>query len=150
MALLEAYEEQYQSLVREINLHLDRLNKLGEQEQTNADEWNSIYQKAKHNVEDAEEVLGKLGMEVRSCKGETRKACENRLRQYKIDIGVCKDTLSCYLRKQRKVTSAAERDDLFRNQNNGDKFSGNLTLSAEQRARSSVVTERLEKSTQRR
>lgn len=89
------------------------------------------------------------------------------MRQYKIDIGVCKDTLSCYLRKvvdlaahvtteiascrlqQRKVTSAAERDDLFRNDNNGDKFSGNLTLSAEQRARSSVVTERLEKSTQR-
>eukprot|EP00960_Hanusia_phi_P023254 686899-Hanusia_phi.AAC.4 len=45
-----------------------------------------------------------------SCKGETRKACENRLRQYKIDIGVCKDTLSCYLRKVLEMWAIAATD----------------------------------------
>jgi hypothetical protein len=83
MALIEAYEEQYHGLVKSINEKLDRIAKLGPSSGVyiyfiillrssewlnrlySSDKWSSTISGVEQDVEDADELIGKLDVEVR-------------------------------------------------------------------------------------
>eukprot|EP00291_Cryptomonas_curvata_P024607 CAMPEP_0172163440 /NCGR_PEP_ID=MMETSP1050-20130122/7274_1 /TAXON_ID=233186 /ORGANISM="Cryptomonas curvata, Strain CCAP979/52" /LENGTH=125 /DNA_ID=CAMNT_0012833633 /DNA_START=71 /DNA_END=444 /DNA_ORIENTATION=+ len=114
MSLIESYEEQYQGLVKSINEKLDRLAKLGQ----SSERWSSTVSSIEQDIEDSEEVLGKLEMEVRRVKTDAKLAIQTRVKQYRIDVGVCKETLEASLRRANpaaaaKAAAAASRDELF-------------------------------------
>jgi hypothetical protein len=97
-------------------------------------------------------------------KADLKLAIQTRIKQYRIDIGVCKETLETTLRRGQpggagssaaaaKASAAASREELFAGAN-GQSLGGaeqriNLTKSAEQRSRVMAATGRLEASSER-
>eukprot|EP00286_Rhodomonas_abbreviata_P018908 CAMPEP_0181306582 /NCGR_PEP_ID=MMETSP1101-20121128/10383_1 /TAXON_ID=46948 /ORGANISM="Rhodomonas abbreviata, Strain Caron Lab Isolate" /LENGTH=271 /DNA_ID=CAMNT_0023412661 /DNA_START=248 /DNA_END=1060 /DNA_ORIENTATION=+ len=146
MALIEAYEEQYHALVSDINDKLDRLSKLESQGGASNDRWASTLAGAQQDIDDIDEVLNKLGMEIRSLKGETKASVQSRHQKYKLDAGVCKDTLAGVSRRGGRAAEEAERKELFSGHGVPD-VKG--SLSGDHRSRMTGATDRLETTTER-
>mmetsp|Transcript_24349 Transcript_24349/g.57854 ORF Transcript_24349/g.57854 Transcript_24349/m.57854 type:complete len:284 (+) Transcript_24349:243-1094(+) len=149
MALIEAYEEQYAALYKDINEKLDRLTKLEKQGGSTNDRWGSTLSGARQDIEDVDEVLSKLNMEIRSLKGDAKASVQSRLQKYKIDTGVCKETLQSLQRRGEKAGTEKERSDLL-----GDREKGGVGIdpkgaSSDHRTRMQATSQRLEDSTER-
>ena len=97
-------------------------------------------------------------------KADLKLAIQTRIKQYRIDVGVCKETLEATLRRAQpgtaaagggaaasKAAAAASREELFSGAGGqgSDEHRINLTKSAEQRSRLAAATGRLEMSGER-
>eukprot|EP00281_Chroomonas_sp_CCMP1168_P027973 CAMPEP_0206254204 /NCGR_PEP_ID=MMETSP0047_2-20121206/23571_1 /ASSEMBLY_ACC=CAM_ASM_000192 /TAXON_ID=195065 /ORGANISM="Chroomonas mesostigmatica_cf, Strain CCMP1168" /LENGTH=88 /DNA_ID=CAMNT_0053680485 /DNA_START=104 /DNA_END=367 /DNA_ORIENTATION=- len=87
MALFEAYEEQYLSLVRDMNAKLDKIAKF------KGDKVLDVVSAAQQDIEEAEEVLGKMEMELRSVKSDLKSTLQSKVRRYQEEVATAQDTL---------------------------------------------------------
>mmetsp|Transcript_67665 Transcript_67665/g.180905 ORF Transcript_67665/g.180905 Transcript_67665/m.180905 type:complete len:157 (-) Transcript_67665:541-1011(-) len=149
MALIEVYEEQYLGLVKGINEKLDKLSSVP----PSSERWNGMIKAIEQDIQVAEEIQSKLDMEVRRLKGDSKTAFQTRCKQYRIDIGVCKETLETHTRQTRASRDPnADREELFSGataNGNSEEYRINLTKSADQRSRMVNATSRLEASSDR-
>mmetsp|Transcript_28362 Transcript_28362/g.41688 ORF Transcript_28362/g.41688 Transcript_28362/m.41688 type:complete len:307 (-) Transcript_28362:102-1022(-) len=142
MALIQAYEDQYQTLIKDVNAKIDRLKNLSSSAATDSEAWAGTAAAVQRDVEDAEEVLGKFTMEARSIKGDLKASMQAKVKQYKIDVGVCKESVDGLTRKRKE---ASERKDLLEGSSSGSAagFRGELTVSNEHRSRLTTATDRM-------
>eukprot|EP00290_Baffinella_frigidus_P045191 CAMPEP_0180275088 /NCGR_PEP_ID=MMETSP0988-20121125/5661_1 /TAXON_ID=697907 /ORGANISM="non described non described, Strain CCMP2293" /LENGTH=108 /DNA_ID=CAMNT_0022246341 /DNA_START=50 /DNA_END=373 /DNA_ORIENTATION=+ len=95
MSLVASYEEQYRELIRGINTKLDTLSSLQKQSVSASDErFSKSVAGVRQDLEEAGDVLDKLSLEARTVKGDGKAAVQTRLKQAKIDVGICHETLA--------------------------------------------------------
>lgn len=142
MALIEAYEDQYQTLIKDVGAKIDRLKNLSSSATTDSDAWASTVAAVQSDMEDADEVLGKFTMETRSVKGDLKASMQVRVKQYKLDLNVCKETIDSLTRKRKEATERKELLDGNSSAGAGG-FRGDLTVSNEHRSRLTAATDRM-------
>ena len=63
----------YQALIKDVNAKIDRLRKLDASAVKDPDAWSNTFSELQRDVEDTDEVLGKITMETRRCVREKTK-----------------------------------------------------------------------------
>eukprot|EP00283_Hemiselmis_rufescens_P010640 CAMPEP_0173432696 /NCGR_PEP_ID=MMETSP1357-20121228/10408_1 /TAXON_ID=77926 /ORGANISM="Hemiselmis rufescens, Strain PCC563" /LENGTH=253 /DNA_ID=CAMNT_0014397331 /DNA_START=38 /DNA_END=799 /DNA_ORIENTATION=+ len=144
MALFEAYEDQLKASMKDLEDKVERLQKPhteGEEE---------LVRGANQDVEEAEEVLAKMEMEIRSVKSDTKAKLQAKVRLHKESLGETKETLRL---RSARVEEAANRSSLMGGRGGGgeEEYRVNVRLgkSEEQRSRMVAATERLEGASER-
>ena len=153
MSLVSSYEEQYRELISGINTKLDTLRSLQKQSVAASDErFAKDAAGVRQDLEEAGDVLDKLSLEARTVKGDGKEGVLRRLKQAKIDVGVCHETLASLSAKAENPARAGggdgDRGELF-GPRGGASPQIALTRSGDQRSRLTSASERLEASSDR-
>eukprot|EP00282_Hemiselmis_andersenii_P040900 CAMPEP_0172053128 /NCGR_PEP_ID=MMETSP1043-20130122/4045_1 /TAXON_ID=464988 /ORGANISM="Hemiselmis andersenii, Strain CCMP441" /LENGTH=105 /DNA_ID=CAMNT_0012712365 /DNA_START=32 /DNA_END=345 /DNA_ORIENTATION=+ len=104
MALFEAYEDQLKASIKDLEDKLERLQK------PHAEGEDALVRGANQDVEEAEEVLMKMEMEIRSVKSDTKAKLQSKVRLHKDHLRETKETLRL---RTARVEETANRSSLL-------------------------------------